>query len=249
MARIRSVKPEFWTSEQIAECSPNTRLMFIGMWNFCDDYGVHPASCARLKMEVFPADAISSADVRRMIDELLANELLTEYEIDGSLYWLVTGFDKHQKPDTKTGKYPLPNGEIGGKIRRKTAEHSPNEQRTIAERSPPELEVDLEVELEKPFVADKPQRKKSSSFPAGFVADETSVALAAKLGLSLPDELEAFEDHHRAKGTTMLDWNRALKTWLRNASKFSSVKQKQSAAVGSIGGLPRRLMLADEVTQ
>jgi hypothetical protein len=200
MARIRSVKPEFWTSEQIAECSPNARLMFIGMWNFCDDYGVHPASCARLKMEVFPADAISSADVRRMIGELLANGLIQEYEIDGSLYWLVTGFDKHQKPDTKTGKYPLPDGSVGGKIRRKNTEYSANVQRTFGDHSPPEVEVDLEVELEKPFVADKPQRKKSSSFPEGFVADETSIALAAKLGLSLPDELEAFEDHHRAKG-------------------------------------------------
>ena len=82
MARIRSIKPEFWTSEQIAECSPNTRLLFIGMWSFCDDYGVHPASCARLKMEVFPADAIGSAEIRRMIDELTSNGLIAEYEVD-----------------------------------------------------------------------------------------------------------------------------------------------------------------------
>lgn len=149
MARIRSVKPEFWTSEQIAECSPTARLAFIGMWNFCDDYGVHPASCARLKMEVFPADAISSADVRRMIDELLSNGLLQEYEIDGTLYWLVTGFDKHQRPDTKTGKYPLPDGSIGGKIRRKSADNSPNIPQQDDERSPPEVEVDLEVNKKK----------------------------------------------------------------------------------------------------
>ena len=156
MARIRSVKPEFWTSEQIAECSPNVRLLFIGMWNFCDDYGVHPASCARLKMEVFPADAISSADIRRMIDELLANYLLQEYEIDGSQYWLVTGFDKHQKPDTKTGKYPLPDGSIGGKIRRKVADNSPNVPVQDAERSPPEVEVDLVVDLEEVKKKEKP---------------------------------------------------------------------------------------------
>jgi len=43
MARIRTIKPEFWVSEQVGECSPNARLLFIGMWNFCDDRGVHPA--------------------------------------------------------------------------------------------------------------------------------------------------------------------------------------------------------------
>ena len=48
MARIRSIKPQFWTSEQIADCSSNARLLFIGLWNFCDDCGVHPASPARL---------------------------------------------------------------------------------------------------------------------------------------------------------------------------------------------------------
>ena len=71
MARIRSIKPQFWTSEQIAECSPNARLAFIGMWCFCDDYGIHPASPARLKMEVFPADGIGREEVAGLVDELL----------------------------------------------------------------------------------------------------------------------------------------------------------------------------------
>ncbi len=44
MARIRSIKTEFWTAEQVMECSPIARLLFIGMWNFCDDGGNHPAT-------------------------------------------------------------------------------------------------------------------------------------------------------------------------------------------------------------
>lgn len=133
MARIRSIKPEFWTSEQIAECSPNVRLLFIGMWNFCDDYGVHPASEMRLKMEVFPSDSFSKDDIRRMIDELLANGLLTEYEVSGTQYWWVTGWDKHQKPDCKTGLYPRPDGSVGTKIRRTVSEDSPNVRGTFAQ--------------------------------------------------------------------------------------------------------------------
>jgi len=91
MARIRTVKPEFWTSGQVMDLSIPARLLFIGMWNFCDDAGIHPASEKRLKAEVFPADDISLADVRGMIAELNSVGLLTEYEIDGESYWQVTG--------------------------------------------------------------------------------------------------------------------------------------------------------------
>lgn len=155
MARIRSIKPEFWTSPQVAECSPNARLLFIGLWNFCDDYGVHPASAARLKMEVFPGDAFTKADVGSMMDELISQELVLQYEIDGAEYWCVPSWDRHQKPDTRTGRFPRPDGSVGGKVRRLSAEDSPNARRTAAEvsanggrtavdRPPPELELEQE---------------------------------------------------------------------------------------------------------
>ena len=155
MARIRSIKPQFWTSEQIADCSPNARLLFIGLWNFCDDYGVHPASAARLKMEVFPSDSFTKTDVGSMIDELLEVGLLKEYEVRGSRYWLVPSWEKHQKPDTKTGQHPLPDGAVGKKIRRTHTEQSasvrgtfrestPNGRRTSTDHSPTEEEEEKE---------------------------------------------------------------------------------------------------------
>jgi len=107
VARIRTIKPEFWTSEQIVECSRDARLLFIGLWNFCDDAGRHPASLKRIKMEIFPGDEITSSNIRRMIDELINNELLLEYQNDGMSYWQVTGW-KHQKIDRPTIKYPDP---------------------------------------------------------------------------------------------------------------------------------------------
>lgn len=146
MARIRSIKPQFWTSEQIADCSPNARLLFIGLWNFCDDYGVHPASPARLKMEVFPSDPFSKADIREMVDELLQVDLLKEYDVGGQRYWLVTGWASHQKPDTRTGLYPMPDGNVGRKVRRTNADNSPNIPGSLADHSPTEKEKEKEKE-------------------------------------------------------------------------------------------------------
>lgn len=109
MARIRTIKPEFWTSEQIVECSPTARLLFIGMWNFCDDAGIHPASAMRIKMQIFPADGISVSDVEYMLDELLQAGLLIQYEAEGKSYYQVTGW-QHQKIDKPNFRYPSPNG-------------------------------------------------------------------------------------------------------------------------------------------
>lgn len=205
MARIRSIKPEFWTSEQIAECSPNARLLFIGMWSFCDDYGVHPASCARLKMEVFPADAISTDDVRRMVAELTANGLLEEYEVDGTLYWYVTGWDKHQKPDTKTGKYPRPDGSVGKKIRRTYGDNSPNSYRQDADHSPPDKEKEKEKEkktntrssacaakpddVSEPVWADFLSLRKTKRAPVTETAIAAVRREADKAGVTLQDAL------------------------------------------------------------
>lgn len=137
MARIRSIKPEFWTSEQVMECSPNARLVFVGMWNFCDDGGNHPASAKTLKAEVLPGDDITAATVQGYVDELIAVGLIEKYEACGNLYWHVTGWH-HQKIDQPTFKYIGPDGTIpeGAPKRRHAAQKSASVRQALAERSP-----------------------------------------------------------------------------------------------------------------
>ncbi len=123
MARIRTVKPEFWSSEQVMECSPMARLLFIGLWNFCDDAGNHVASAKTVKAEIFPGDDIGSSDVQRMLDELSSNSLIAFYTNGGKDYLHVTGWEKHQKIDRPTYKHP----EFSGGGRRGLVESSPPE--------------------------------------------------------------------------------------------------------------------------
>lgn len=123
MARIRSIKPEFWSSEQVMECSPTARLLFIGLWNFCDDGGNHVASAKTVKAEIFPGDDISSSDVQRMLDELSSNSLIAFYANGDKEYLHVTGWRKHQKIDRPTYKHPP----FSGDARRALDEESPPE--------------------------------------------------------------------------------------------------------------------------
>ena len=96
MTRIRSIKPEFWTSEQVMKCSPLARLLFIGLWNFCDDAGRRKASAISIKAQLFPGDAVEAAAVRALIDELAKVGLVRLYRVDNAEYLCVTGWAKHQ---------------------------------------------------------------------------------------------------------------------------------------------------------
>jgi len=58
MARIRTIKPEFWDDEKLSLVSRDARLTFIGMWTFSDDYGVVKGASVWLKSKIFPYDNI-----------------------------------------------------------------------------------------------------------------------------------------------------------------------------------------------
>lgn len=108
MARIRTIKPEFWTAEQVMELSPMARLLFIGMWNFCDDRGVHPVAYKTLKAEVFPADDLLSSDIETLIGELITQGLLIEFEAEGRRWWFVTGWHHQVINRPSKSRYPEP---------------------------------------------------------------------------------------------------------------------------------------------
>ena len=136
MARIRTIKPEFWVSEQVGECSPNARLLFIGMWNFCDDRGVHPAKPKTLRAEIFPQDeGITSSMVVAWVDELLLAGLIVVFDSDGAAYWHVTGWSKHQRIDRPSNKHPTPPVGNSAKALRIIAERSPTVPQPLADIS------------------------------------------------------------------------------------------------------------------
>lgn len=97
MARIRTVKPEFWTDEKIVQLPYEARLLFIGLWNFADDEGRLPDEPDRIKLQIFPAD--QKAPVANLLDLLVASDLLSRF-VDmetGAQTLVVNGFGSHQK--------------------------------------------------------------------------------------------------------------------------------------------------------
>lgn len=114
MARIRSIKPDFWTDEKIVELPFEARLFFIGSWNFADDNGNLQRSAKKLKMQIFPADVI---DCEPLIQSLIHHGLLIEYSVNGEEYLHIKGFKNHQvvnRPSKSNIPEPKSNDLFGG---------------------------------------------------------------------------------------------------------------------------------------
>lgn len=103
MSRIRSVHPGLWTDERFVSASPMARLLFMGIWNECDDVGSFEWSPLKLKMRILPADA---ADASALLTELVEAGSVLKYEIDGKAYGAVRNFCQYQRPKKPTSTYP-----------------------------------------------------------------------------------------------------------------------------------------------
>jgi hypothetical protein len=99
MARIRSIKPDFWTDEKVVELSAFARLLFIGLWNFADDEGRMQYSPKKIKMQIFPADSL---DISELFGEIRGASLIDIYVVDNIEYLEIKNFAKHQKIDKRT---------------------------------------------------------------------------------------------------------------------------------------------------
>jgi hypothetical protein len=113
--RIRSIRPEFWSSEDVAAMDWHTRLVFIGLWSYVDDNGVgrdvEPLICAAL----FPLDGDLPESSRRVtgaLRHLSDHGQIVRYKVAGKPYLHVVAWTKHQRIEkASAGRYPLPTSE------------------------------------------------------------------------------------------------------------------------------------------
>lgn len=108
MARIRTIKPEFFKNEQVAELSPMNRLLFIGLWTQADREGKMEDRPKRLKVEIFPYDDF---DMENSLYELQIAGLIIRYQVDFAKFIKIITFCKHQQPNVKEAKSLIPDPE------------------------------------------------------------------------------------------------------------------------------------------
>ena len=97
MARIRSIKPGFFTDDFIAELEPIERLFFIGLFTQADRNGRLEDRPRRLKAQILPFD---DTDADKILTRLNAHSerFIIRYEVEGKRYIQIRTFELHQKP-------------------------------------------------------------------------------------------------------------------------------------------------------
>ena len=107
MGRIRSIKPEFFQDEDLAELSPLHRILFAGLWTEADREGRLEDRPKRLKAMLLPYD---EADVDEMLQDLADHRtrFIQRYEVEGRRFILIPRFTKHQRPNSRESTSVIP---------------------------------------------------------------------------------------------------------------------------------------------
>lgn len=94
MARIRTIKPEFFTSEDIVGLSPLARLLYVALWCEADREGRLVWKPKTFKLRYLPADP---CDADALCQELIDTGLVRLYG-DGLAYIPTFGAHQHLNP-------------------------------------------------------------------------------------------------------------------------------------------------------
>lgn len=146
MARIRTIKPEFFRHGELqdletANPGKHPMLVFAGLWCHCDKNGRFALDPRQLKLDILP---FMNFDMAETIALLEGAGFIRRYEADGKSYGAVPTFSQHQrisgKESENTGKHPAPSWEATGKHQGSTREAT-RKQPGAQEREEEEEEV------------------------------------------------------------------------------------------------------------
>lgn len=120
MARIRTIKPEFFRHEglqdlEVANPGKYPMMVFSGLWGHCDKAGRFEWKPRLLKLDILPFIPFDMAETLTILEEA---GFVRRYEIAGKSYGVIDSFSSHQRLGGKEAqeqeKHPAPPGENGG---------------------------------------------------------------------------------------------------------------------------------------
>lgn len=96
--RIRSLKPGFWISEDIARLDEAVALHYIGLWSYAQDNGVGRDDPRLLKAALYPLRAkVTISEVARRQRVLVLARLIVRYQDNGVALFYIPAWDSHQR--------------------------------------------------------------------------------------------------------------------------------------------------------
>jgi len=149
MARIRTIKPEYFRHEDLQDLENNharkyPMLVFAGLWTLCDKSGRFEWKPRQIKLDILP---FINFEMEETLNLLLETRFISKYEVDGKYYGLIPTFTNHQritgKEAVSPNRYPAPPVKQKGNSRETAGKHPRSQEK--------EREREREREKEKAF--------------------------------------------------------------------------------------------------
>ena len=242
MARIRTIKPEFWSSPEAMAMSRDARLLVLGLISAADDHGRFLASVPAIIGAVFPNDQdVTPAKLQRWLDEVTETGMVTIYEVRGVRYGVFPSWEKHQKVARPTpSRIPDP------PTKRTTKAEQAHDNDSASSMGNPEKPVagsarvkdlgsgilDQGSGIVTPLASlvapdddePAPKSKRGTRLDPSFVPSEASrvAVITDHPTLDLRREHAKFVDYWTAKpgqNATKVDWDATWRNWMRKAGE------------------------------
>ncbi|WP_337054016.1 hypothetical protein [Pseudoxanthomonas sp. USHLN014] len=208
MARIRTIKPEFFTSEDIVSLSPFARLLYIGLWCEADREGRLSWKPRTFKMRYLPAD---DCDISALAGELLQSGLVVLYG-DGLAY--IPSFTSHQHVNPREAKSELPEPKSDASSTRRA--RVTDGESTVSDTQVGKEGKGREGREDASGDATRKRAPSKTALPQGFTISDRVRSWAAEKGHArLEQHLESFRAKATAKGYTYADWDSAFMEAIR----------------------------------
>ncbi len=231
--RIRTIRPEFYSSESVGSMTWKTRLVFINLWSYVEDNGVQLDNPRLFRGQCMPYDDSVLDAIEDAFAELEQCGSIIRYERDGKRLLFIPGFEKWQniqRPGTchylppdgwdKRGHKVIP--EDSGQLQEHSCE-SPEDSGQLHDCSSRRSSSKSRKKEE--------ENKFSSSKEIGVsdfeLMTEKAHANAAIIrdypNLDLSDAWNAFLSRHYGENRAIGDWTRLWKGWCQRRARMSGI--------------------------
>lgn len=216
MARMRSLKPEFWSDLKITRVSRDARLLYLALWNQADEWARCHGDIRWIKGHCLPYDDdLNLSSIDALLNELAGINRIVRYSVGGDPFLYLPKLGKHQRlePNKTPSRLPAPPADV--------AENFPDESEKSAERSEQivvqHVAGSREHEAGSMEQGGKP-RTRQHQVPDGFAPSEDMQLWAAANapGVNIARSTAKFVNHYRASGATKINWEAQWRTWILN---------------------------------
>ena len=237
--RIRTTRPEYYTSPTVGEMSWDARLVFHDLWSYVEDNGVNYDSARLFKSACMPYDGDHVIDrIEAAFNELEKLGCIIRYERDGHRLLFVPGFRKWQKvPHPGVCHFMPPEGydHMGFTTSRESLTTSneslttSNESLTTSRAFSSSRSSSGKKEEENKFSSSKESKEESSiaitadEYPT-YGKQEADRQISGQYpNLDLSDAWNAFAARHYGETRTVDDWTRLWKGWCKQRARMSGI--------------------------